>query len=1141
MKKLKSYFFTNTNLNSRGKYISLKDNAEPNEVMFSDMLDSVVKPKVGSDYQDQADYNAINTKDSTKFTTAENLPEVDTTGSLLTITTTAAVDTNLLRRKKYTVAVNTPVNTSDISSRVDSKLVTPANLPKFALDNSLYSQQDGQVPYYDNPITETTDAGLFTIYKLKLKALTSEMVTHAGVKLDTVLNALRTDVDACVSDAELASAVSTLNTAIGLKANKVTPTFVTGYNGTKVAVNSQGVVTSVSKASALDITNDSSVSGSTVKDALNWLKANGGGGTGGASDTDGITNLSDVSGATATDAFNTLLVATQQITTREFVAKNTGDTIEISKFNVVVATADSSFTLPTADASNYGKTIVVANRSQYEVTINGIVSGSGGSFKLGNYNDTVQFVCLFDNVVTYGWWVLSDAMQDKIAGNKEELTGDYTAERGDNIKANALTVGADINITVPTAGIEGSVIYVYYPTGSPSAYVVELIGGYTATLVQGDWFLLRDNGSFWEAIGTSQNTVDLSAYATLASPTFTGTPSGPTAIAGTNTTQLATTAFVTSAISAIPSYSGTTNRITVSAGVIDISSAYVGQSTITTVGTLTSGALGSGFTAIADAQIASASTWNAKLGTSGGTLTGALNYPSFSTLASASTTNIGSVNNNYIEITGTTNITSFGTASAGVLKVLRFSGVLTISNNGTSLILPNVIDITTKANDIIEFISLGSGNWICTVVTQGSLGNYVDLSTAQTITGQKTFTRDTGSPTTGTATGTVITQLDCARIINAGKYIFYVSGDNVSIGKNAGHGSASLCTVMGSNAGNWSMSGQQNALYGYFAGNLLSSGSYNTVNGSQAGQSLTTGGYNVYSGFGAGYGAGGANSNNVYLGALSGDNKTESFRLRIHSATAFSSVPIIYGEFDNRVLRFDVNSLSIGSTNANALCALDIQSTTKGFKLPSVPTSAGLAATLAGNMRYNSTTVVPEYADGSRWVKLPKHYTQVTTKTIANTTTETSMFNDTGALGTRTIPGSSTQVGSYFRIRLDGYFGSTAGPFVTVQIKMGSVVIFDTTLTATYSPSGFQQWFIEAYFTVQSVGSGTSATVFGQGRFCYATSPSTQYNVLFTTNTAVSSGYDSTASQVLDVTFTWNTANAANTITTTNAVIEQIN
>ena len=42
---------------------------------------------------------------------------------------------------------------------------------------------------------------------------------------------------------------------------------------------------------------------------------------------------------------------------------------------------------------------------------------------------------------------------------------------------------------------------------------------------------------------------DLSAYATLASPTFTGTPAAPTAAAGTNTTQIATTAFVSTAVS----------------------------------------------------------------------------------------------------------------------------------------------------------------------------------------------------------------------------------------------------------------------------------------------------------------------------------------------------------------------------------------------------------------------------------------------------------------------------------------------------------------------------------------------------------------------------------------------------------------
>lgn len=41
----------------------------------------------------------------------------------------------------------------------------------------------------------------------------------------------------------------------------------------------------------------------------------------------------------------------------------------------------------------------------------------------------------------------------------------------------------------------------------------------------------------------------LSSYAPLSSPTFTGTPAAPTATAGTNTTQIATTAYVTTAIS----------------------------------------------------------------------------------------------------------------------------------------------------------------------------------------------------------------------------------------------------------------------------------------------------------------------------------------------------------------------------------------------------------------------------------------------------------------------------------------------------------------------------------------------------------------------------------------------------------------
>ena len=73
---------------------------------------------------------------------------------------------------------------------------------------------------------------------------------------------------------------------------------------------------------------------------------------------------------------------------------------------------------------------------------------------------------------------------------------------------------------------------------------------------------LRSNGS-----GTlSWGSVDLSTYAPLASPTLTGTPAAPTASANTNTTQIATTAFVMTELGdyaplAAPAFTGTATGV----------------------------------------------------------------------------------------------------------------------------------------------------------------------------------------------------------------------------------------------------------------------------------------------------------------------------------------------------------------------------------------------------------------------------------------------------------------------------------------------------------------------------------------------------------------------------------------------------
>jgi len=84
------------------------------------------------------------------------------------------------------------------------------------------------------------------------------------------------------------------------------------------------------------------------------------------------------------------------------------------------------------------------------------------------------------------------------------------------------------------------------------------------------------------------------------------------------------------------------------------------------------------------------------------------------TIASATTTDLGTSSSDNVYISGTTTITGLGTVAAGVRRKVRFADALTLTHNGTSLILPTAANITTATNDTADFLSLGSGNWICT-------------------------------------------------------------------------------------------------------------------------------------------------------------------------------------------------------------------------------------------------------------------------------------------------------------------------------------------------------------------------------------------------------------------------------------------
>lgn len=126
------------------------------------------------------------------------------------------------------------------------------------------------------------------------------------------------------------------------------------------------------------------------------------------------------------------------------------------------------------------------------------------------------------------------------------------------------------------------------------------------------------------------------------------------------------------------------------------------------------------------AQVSAAvSALSGKFDKTGGKLTGALNNANIVSLASSATPAIGAAAANTITITGTTGITGFDSIASGAVRTLVFAGAVTLTHNATSLILPKGADITTAAGDVLQFTSLGGGNWRCTgkmVAAEGGAG-----------------------------------------------------------------------------------------------------------------------------------------------------------------------------------------------------------------------------------------------------------------------------------------------------------------------------------------------------------------------------------------------------------------------------------
>mgnify|MGYP000160874706 CR=1 FL=1 len=175
----------------------------------------------------------------------------------------------------------------------------------------------------------------------------------------------------------------------------------------------------------------------------------------------------------------------------------------------------------------------------------------------------------------------------------------------------------------------------------------------------------------------------------------------------------------------VSSVSGTTNRVTSTGGsnpIIDISASYVGQSSINTLGTITTGVWNG--TAIGDTYISSASTWNGKQAAY-------TNLTSIGTLANGAgvLTNNGSGTFSYTTITS--NATHTGDATGSV-------GLTVVGINGTNLagLATGILKNTTSTG--VPSIAIAAD---FPTLNQNTTGSAATLTTGRTIaiTGDLTY------------------------------------------------------------------------------------------------------------------------------------------------------------------------------------------------------------------------------------------------------------------------------------------------------------------------------------------------------------------------------------------------------------------
>lgn len=238
---------------------------------------------------------------------------------------------------------------------------------------------------------------------------------------------------------------------------------------------------------------------------------------------------------------------------------------------------------------------------------------------------------------------------------------------------------------------------------------------------------------------------------------------------------------------------------------------------------------------------------------------------------------------------------------------------------------------------------------------------------------------------------------------------------------------------------------------------------------------------------------------------------------------------------DLRVLdASDIAQFTVDTTNKQI--EIGTSDTTGTVLVLDTKTGAGDPTGIDGAMYYNSSSKAFRCYSNGAWRSCVAGVVFANTtvpagNTVSNTTADTNFASN------YSIPANDCQPGRVYRITAQGTWGdTTAAPTLNMKVKFGSTQVGATgAVSVSQVSQTARTWRLEYAFTCLTTGA--SGTVEGQGVFTrFHTNEQTSVLWGMTTTGAVT--VNTTTAQTLQVSATFGTANAANTITMRQLIIE---